>query len=334
MLFAPRSFGRFLLKTALLLLPCLPLLAVYVVNDPFMVLRDYDRYDRSPVLLPEAHVGWQTFLHHRDSVRYDAFLLGNSCTMAFRAADWEERLGNGHRALRFFDNAESIGGVERKLRDLLAAGAQPRHVLVVIDETALKRAEPLTKTKNLYSASSAGLSDFAFQLRFVQEFFSPNFLLPYLRYLLTGKSARNVIHVGDPLRSVVSNDCLNPNEAEIARRGAAYWQEHPQLQCHDGRGESSPRRIFEPQERVLRSLRRLCAACGARLEVVVGPSWHQRTLAAADRRTLQRLFGRHFHDYSGVNALSSCRENFYDADHYRPCCGATLLREIYVDNGR
>ena len=42
---------RFTMKLSILLTPFIALLVVYFLNDPFMVLRHYNRYDNSPVML-------------------------------------------------------------------------------------------------------------------------------------------------------------------------------------------------------------------------------------------------------------------------------------------
>ena len=42
---------RFTMKLSILLMPFIALLVVYFLNDPFMVLRHYNRYDNSPVML-------------------------------------------------------------------------------------------------------------------------------------------------------------------------------------------------------------------------------------------------------------------------------------------
>lgn len=80
---------RFCLKLLLLILPLIPIVVVYFMFDPYRVLHPYKRFDDSPMLLNEAHVGWQNYLQNRDSIVYNSFILGNSCTMAFLTGEWE-----------------------------------------------------------------------------------------------------------------------------------------------------------------------------------------------------------------------------------------------------
>ena len=101
---------RFMKKLFILFIPFIALLAVYFLDDPFMVLKNYERYDQTPVVLNEGHVGWQMYLNNRDTIPIDSYIMGNSCTMAYQCHEWEKYL-HGGRAVRLFGNAESLAAV-------------------------------------------------------------------------------------------------------------------------------------------------------------------------------------------------------------------------------
>lgn len=111
-----------------------------------MVLHSYKRFDNSPVLLNEAHVGWQNYLQNRDSIAYNSFILGNSCTMAFLTGEWEKYLDKDDHAVRFYDNWESLGGVRQKLQALDSVGAPLKNVLVVLDKKHWTEVSPCRAT--------------------------------------------------------------------------------------------------------------------------------------------------------------------------------------------
>lgn len=102
-------------KLFILFIPFIALLAVYFLDDPFMVLKNYERYDQTPVVLNEGHVGWQMYLNNRDTIPIDSYIMGNSCTMAYQCHEWEKYL-HGGRAVRLFGNAESLAAVCLKLK--------------------------------------------------------------------------------------------------------------------------------------------------------------------------------------------------------------------------
>lgn len=103
-----KTFALFLLKCVLLILPFLALLGLYFYDDPFEVLNEYKTYYKSPVAVNEGYVGWQHYRMQRDSLKYNSFLLGNSCTMAFQIKDWERYIPGG-RAIRLYGSANGWG---------------------------------------------------------------------------------------------------------------------------------------------------------------------------------------------------------------------------------
>lgn len=124
---------RFTMKLSILLTPFIALLVVYFLNDPFMVLRHYNRYDNSPVMLNEGYIGWQMYINNRDSIAFDSFIMGNSCTMAYQCHEWEKYLDGG-RAVRLFGNAESIAAISKKLQALERNGAEIKNLLLILDK--------------------------------------------------------------------------------------------------------------------------------------------------------------------------------------------------------
>ena len=166
---------RFMKKLFILFIPFIALLAVYFLDDPFMVLKNYERYDQTPVVLNEGHVGWQMYLNNRDTIPIDSYIMGNSCTMAYQCHEWEKYL-HGGRAVRLFGNAESLAAVCLKLKALDKAGATIKNLLLIIDKESLHNDRCLTRhigNKQLQ----------------VSEGILPSLLLPELSLPLSGLQA-------------------------------------------------------------------------------------------------------------------------------------------------
>ena len=209
---------RFILKLFIFLIPFISLLAVYFLNDPFMVLKHYDRYDNSPVMLNESYIGWQMYMNNRDSIAFDSFIMGNSCTMAYPCREWEKYL-NGGRAIRLFGNAESIAAICKKLQALEENGAEIKNLLLILDKESLGKDQLLNGHNYVLPPALSGISNFSFQEKFCQAFFFPNFLLPYLDYKIFHQYRpymKGVINPYGVVRDPVTNDAINPRE-EIIR---------------------------------------------------------------------------------------------------------------------
>ena len=212
---------RFTMKLSILLTPFIVLLVVYFLNDPFMVLRHYNRYDNSPVMLNEGYIGWQMYMNNRDSIAFDSFIMGNSCTMAYQCHEWEKYLDGG-RAVRLFGNAESIAAISKKLQALERNGAEIKNLLLILDKESLGKDQLLSNHNHVLPPAISGISNFSFQEKFCQAFFFPNFLFPYLDYKIFHQYRpymQGVINPYGAIRDAVTNDAINPRERMIRDEG-------------------------------------------------------------------------------------------------------------------
>lgn len=219
------AFLRLVRKLAWFTIPFWALIVLYVYDDPFMVLHKYDVYD-SNVMLNEQHVGWQIYRNHKDSVHFNSFILGNSCTMAFRCAEWEKYLSPGDHAIRLFGNGESLKAISLKLHALDKEGAEIKNVLMILDRTSLSRLSPLSGYGNVLPAAVSGDSPFIVQMEFMQAFAMPDFLFPYLKYKITGSVEPGMKRMNPygRIRDSKNNDAFNPREKMIEQEGEAYWR--------------------------------------------------------------------------------------------------------------
>ncbi len=331
--------ARFWLKIFLLLLPFSSIVAVYFIFDPFMVLHSYKRFDKSHVMLGEAYVGWQNYMANRDSIGYNSFIMGNSCTMAFKTTDWEKYLNSGDRAVRFFEAGESLGGVCQKLQALDSVGAPIKHVLVIVNKNLLKDIYPIQEKGRLFSAEVAKVSQFAFQLSFLQKFLEPSFFVPYLDYRIRGKYApymKGIINPGPPIREPYTNNFINPREREIQREGEQYWLLHKEeFPPRKDAGMEEERTIYNEQLKLLRKIKDVCDRHGSDLKFVIGPEYNQKKINIKDVKLLKGMLGESsVWDFTGVNPYTADIHNYYDKGHYRPKLGVQLLKQIYNQMNR
>ena len=328
---------RFCLKLLLLALPLFPIVAIYFIFDHYMGLHSYKRFDNSPVLLNEAHVGWQNYLQNRDSIAYNSFILGNSCTMAFLTGEWEKYLDKDDHAVRFYDNWESLGGVRQKLQALDSVGAPLKNVLVVLDKKALDRSKPLSGNDHLFSAEAAGISQLGFHLRFLQEFLYPDKTIPYIGYLIGHKYApymKGVINPGDPIREPYTNNFINPREKEIGQDGELYWTHHEkEFKKRTDAGKEELPAVSVSQIQVLRAIKKICDKHHTNLKFIIGPDYFQKKTNREDIKRMKEILGASaVWDFTGTNEYTADIHHYYDPGHYRPLLGARLLKVIYQDS--
>ena len=326
------AFLRIVRKLVLFAIPFWALIALYVYDDPFMVLRKYDQYD-SDVMLNEHHVGWQIYKNHNDSVHFNSFILGNSCTMAFRCGEWEKYLAPGDRTIRLFGNAESIKAISLKLRALDREGAEIKNVLIILDRASLSHFELLTGPGNILPSAISGRNPFAVQLAFMQGFAMPDFLFPYLKYRITGKVELTMKRMNPygKVRDSKNNDAFNPREKQIEQEGEAYWKNRKiEFPERDGTVTIAAPAIYQKQRKVLDEIMEVLRRHNTSIRVLVSPDYNQNELHPDDREILQSIFGKeNVYDFSGINEFTEDYHNYYEAGHYRPLLGNKLLERIY-----
>ena len=326
------SIWKFYRKCLFIALPLLLLFIFYVVEDPFMVIRHYNDYDQSRVMQNEGAVGWEKYKMYRKRCHYDSFVLGTSCTKAFSCREWNRYI-HAH-PFRFFSNEEGLGECYMKLEALdKEHGQRIRHLLIITERSFFEKTHPRQSLMHIMPPDVSGESWAHYQTVFFQGFLSPKFLMPYMRYLVTGKpdtSGRDVIHSYVPTRDRYTNDALLPQDAAMAKEGESYWKnlswrrKIAKTRVHEGKQV-----IGEEQVRVLQEIRRICDLHHTDVHWVVGPSFHLERFNHHDLKDLQQLFGKHaVHDESASPRFHDYHD-FYDPSHYRRRVGDAILKDIY-----
>lgn len=330
-----RAAFRLMAKALLFTLSFWAVVVLYLHDDPYMVLRPYRVYD-SPVILNENFVGWGIYQNHRNSAHpFNAFIMGNSCTMAYRCAAWEHYLPKGSHAMRLFGNAETLGALNLKLHALERDHAPLRHVFIVMDPNSFGYDKQRSGWEYLLPPEVSGRSWLITQFEMVQTFLMPKFLLPYLRFHITGHLTPSMryMNLHGRIRNSDNNDLYNPHERLIAKEGEAYWR---QLSAKDFPPRKAGQRrsqayIAAPQERVLRDIAALLKRNHTDYRLIISPDYSQEKLDDRDKQKLYAIFGRRYvFDFTGVNQYTSDYHNYYEKAHYRPVLGNRLLKVVYT----
>ena len=321
-------------KCIYLAAPFLILSVIYFVKDPFMVLRHYTRFDNSCFVLNEHNVGWETYLNNRDSIHFNSFILGNSCTMAFKCSDWEKYLDKGDRAIRLYGFAERLPSVYKKLKALDANHAVIKNVLLVADNDLMRRKLLNESATSVLPPAESGMSKLEFQMCSIQSFFTPNFLISYCDYSLFHHYRRYMKGIINPygvIRNPITCDAINPREKEIALKHEQYWIDHKSdFFKRDNKSRETERNIYDVEIRILSDIKKLCLKHHTNIKVVISPDYDQETFNHTDMQILRKIFGsENVFDFTGVNEYTNDVHNFYESTHYRPALGKKLLQKIY-----
>ena len=334
-----RDETRVLARCFLLAMPLIALVIAYAVLDPFMVVRAHaDYYPGQYGVFPNRDwVSTRLLPPAAGASAPDSFIFGNSRSMAFEADDWRPYLRPGARPYHFDASLESLYGVWSKIRYLDGHGYRLENVLLIVDADLLRQAIHADQRALFRKTPSVdGSSWVTFHLAFVEAFLSRGFFMKYFDFVWSGHhrpymdgaiDRRYFVHRPE------SNDLsFAPLEAEIEKQGEQYHRSRASIFDAPIEGVGTPTQpvLSGEQRRMLQELERIFAKHGTAIRIVVSPLYDRRPLAPSDRAALQQIFGRaNVFDYSGSNAFTEDRHNYYEASHYRIGVARNILRDAY-----
>ena len=334
---------RFCIQALLFASPIIVVLGMYVVLDPFRVVRHHEDISADSFLpLNKDFASTEIYLRNAPTEQFNSFLLGSSRTMAYRLDTWKKQLPNTAKPFAFDASKETLWGIEKKLELLDSLKAPINDVLIIIDP--LNTFAPMrNSTGHLFIKDPrvSGESKFTFEKTFLEAWFADLFFVKYIDYACFGKVrpymegvlAIDENNLMDPItaernmgieRYIVSN----PDSFYTARAAIFYVRDTTQQKNY-------PPMITADHVRALDSIHRITEKNNARLEVVISPGYDLAAIDATDLAALQHAFGtKHVHDYSGINSITKDIHNYIESSHYRQHVGAQIMQEIYDDDER
>lgn len=325
------SIRTFFLKCFLILIPFICLIIIYIVKDPFRVVRTYADCGNSEVCQSEGKRSWEKYKLYRDEMHYDSFIMGSSCTRAFLCTDWNKHI-HAH-PFRFFSNAEGLGDLCLKLEALDRQPDQPvKHLLIITERSFFQKVNPQPGLMHILPPEITHKSMISYQTAFVQGFFNPVFLIPYLRYQITGKyvkSMHGVIGTASSFVDEYTNDASTCLEDSIRLEGENYWNSRINFKKIEQKSTSNEAFFTPAHIKLLYQIRDFCNKYHTDLKLVIGPSLEFKRLNPKDLATLKDILGSgNVFDFSGDESLNDYH-NFYDGGHYRVTVGRDIMNEIY-----
>jgi hypothetical protein len=326
----------FLLKLLIFSVPFVLLTASFLVLDPFEVVHpDQPIESGNPVSINVDFLTTEAYMRYRESVPYDAFIFGNSRTLAFRTSEWNRHVP-GITPFRYSASRESLFGVRGKLRLIDRTGTRVRHALLLVDRSLLRNVNNSPKHLYIKHPLVSGESWTTFYMAFLSAYISDFFFAKHLDYLIFGTFRpymEGAINTNRMQIDPRTNDLFMLDyEASLARDEESYYREkRPVFELSRRRAEESGGAVIgTPQRAFLEEIRAILEEHGADVHVIVSPNYDQIPLHSDDLAVLRDLFGaRRVHDYSGVNEITRHQRNYYEAYHFKPSVGSGILSQIY-----
>jgi hypothetical protein len=338
------NIKAFFLKLFLFSTPFLFFVGLYIYWDPFSVIRHYRHYYESGkpsyISLNRDFVSTQTWVNQYPRYQYDSYIFGNSRSKFYQVATWSKLIGADSSHCYHFDaSAESIFGIDGKLKFLAANHTAVKNALFVIDAGALNKADNSAGHIFVKDPRISGESRIAFQVDFLKDFFDFDFLRALIDFKISGQikeyMTKDFILDDRPFfYDTVTNELsLNSIEALIHKDTAAYYgPRHKFFYTRDTTVQQfSPPVIKAAQLKLLQDIRKQLLTNNTSYRIIISPLYDQKRLNPDDLHILQDLFGKQYiFDFSGINSVTRNRYNYYESSHYRPFIADSLMKIVYA----
>ncbi|WP_448924526.1 hypothetical protein [Hoylesella nanceiensis] len=329
------------IKSLFLALPFIALCGLYVVEDPFMILREYDDYDHPKFVLNNiGHIGWLKFKKNNPSKHYDSFILGASCTAAFQSNYWREHIKGS--VIRLTSNNNSLYELVEMLE---ALEKQPRqeinNVLIVSEPILLAVDKEEAGVLHALPTEVSGKSMISLNIDYLKAFFDIPFLSAYIKHNFFGISNdATKLYLNDNKCFVdhYTNDAVGilAKEQEINSKGESVFYKERQQQFAGWDTmprETMPALFGDSQIALFKRVKAVAQRHNTNLKIAIGPNLETGYMNPKDDAILREIFG----DKNVVNYNVPAhkdlekKENFYDKVHYRPHIAKLILRDLYAN---
>lgn len=311
------------------------LILSYIYFDPFKVLRSYNDYYDSQVVLNRDYVSTEVFIRNYKIYNYNSFIFGSSRTLAFRPNSWKKYLDSTARPFMFDASSESIYGIYTKIRFLDSLDIKMKNVLIILcRDASFAHTENHNGHLFIKDPKVSNESKIVFQNDFFKAYLNPGFLLNFYSYKITGKykkSMASYIMEKKINQDKISNKMeLFNQEIEIDKDARGYYLNRKDLFYLRGEERvDSVKRIKNQHLKMLQAIKTILVKRKVNYRIVLSPLYEQIKFNEKDLSLLKEIFKNHIYDYSGKNHFTDEMQNYYENSHYRPLVGDSILANIY-----
>jgi hypothetical protein len=329
-------------RLGLFLIPVFLVLISYFIFDPFKVLYQYkeEMFDASGTIdgfmLNRDIVGTEMFLQKKDSLKYDSFIFGSSKTTAYLSADWDSLINNQSTPFHFIGSGESLYGIWSKFKFLERLNYPIGNALICFDSDLLNRTQDGDGIISIrHKATTQNFLHY--HLVHLSEYMMTDFFIQYLTFKLT-KTKRHFMDklFNNDAHGLVFDNYKNDwifggKEKELAVNKEAFYEKRKDIFYERKQeGKSTPSVIQEKQRLMLEDIKNILLKYKTQYQIIIHPDYHQENMNPEDVDALKAIFSvNQIHDFSGINAVTTSKYNYYDNFHYTPKVGKEILKSIY-----
>lgn len=335
------DMNKFCLRILLFLSPLLLVLILYLVHDPFKVVKHYDCYyptDGSPLILDNnrSFVSTKMFLQNNKQYKYDSFIFGSSRSGFYLVNDWKKHLDSNVSCFHFDGYEESLYMIYQKIK-FVDGKSKMKNVIVCMDPDLIDIDTPYKDYTKIPSAALIGYHQWgAFHAAHLYAYFNPRFFITYYFWKITGKETEKMSQwqilsldscaIYQPIinerNAPIPADFL-PDDFYDAGKMEAF------AKCHEAGGQLFPLKLMPNHKKMLIEIRDILENNGSDYRVILNPIFSQNTLCEDDHAFLIKTFGPHLFDFSGKNVFTDDYHNYMETVHFTPRVAEKIMNVVY-----
>jgi hypothetical protein len=333
---------KFILRFVLFLSPLLLLIFAFVIFDPFAMFRSPTKYNVSSSMNDDANT-FRIFDTYNDSLKFNAFIMGNSKTLAILSSDWKKHIGQNNRVFKFGSPGESLLNIRKKLEYAAAKGNKLDHVLLLLDNKLLMNTDnnlpDLQGPVYLKSNKSSYNNSIEYFGKGFYYFLYDGYFYSYFKDINTKEeisSSKTNINFSFINKLMGTEEFVNLYKGNEFYR----WELEEQIQndsinwVNNYRKNSKSNvdllsRISETDYEHLKAIKALFIKYNTKYFIINAPEYQcGYGLSNNVLKQLKELFSQN----AVINDDFGICENpyyFYDPTHFRPVVGSFILKTIY-----
>ena len=331
---------RFVLLTLVALLPVMAVVALYLVRDPFHVVKPYrgkiyNPGDTISLTINWGHVTVESFKYFNPTEHFDSFIFGSSLSGYYRIKDWKTHLPADARPFHFNASRETLYGILNKLKYLRSQGVKMKNVLIIMEDEMLMR-RPLDQDVLFvqHPETAREVSWWDFHQLYFNAYRHPE-LIAYL--VCPEKMTQKVLDEGYATTDVSDRDerinegCYTLADSLIATNPDAFFTpEHVAEYSLPLKELPCPPKIDGPVKALLEAIATILVKQGVDYQIIIPPHYGYEAIDSSDLYQMEQIFGQQrVHDYSHDPEMGSDVHYYYDDGHLVAEACAKLMDSAY-----
>ena len=295
----------------------------YWLKDPYKIIRTHSDY--SDVL--EITPGNMYSTRIASAENYNAYIFGNSRTLAIPPSLWKHYLPKSARPFQYWAPGDHLLGIAKKIFLLHRLGKSIDHAIIVLCPCSSFDifVEPFESQHYEFTHQNATLFHAEYYwkaMKWETAFLDPAWLNPFIKKKLNYSSLNHTWE---------GNEHSLKQENLIQRDSLAYYSKANAM----GKFKIYKKSYNTPCIKnvhyfLFQSILKVFNWHGTNYRIFISPLYKNIPLSTSDKHAIERVFGKErVFDFSGYQYLTENQGYYYEYSHYRPMVGEIMLNESY-----